>query len=129
VVERRFDFRPDEKEKLRTFMRMYENFSGNRILSDCFTSNPLHLLLEITPPPAAGLSDAERLARLGWIQSEAQVAVVAKELAEARKAVAAGRAKDGESHVRAIHERFTWRMHDLSQFMQGFLERHTLCRK
>ncbi len=33
VVERRFAFGPDEKEKLRTFMRMYENFSGNRVLS------------------------------------------------------------------------------------------------
>ena len=126
VVERRFAFGPDEKEKLRTFMRMYENFSGNRILSYCFMSNHLHLLLEITPPPAGGLSDEELLARLGWIQSEAQVAVVAKELAEARKAVAAGRAQGGESHVRAIHERFTWRMHDLSQFMQGFLQRYTL---
>jgi hypothetical protein len=54
------------------------------------------------------------------------VAVLAKELAEARKAVAAGVVKDAASYVAAIHERFTWRMHDLSQFMQGFLQRFSL---
>jgi hypothetical protein len=63
---------------------------------------------------------------VGCIRSEAQVAVLEKELAEARKAVAAGVVKDAASYVAAIHERFTWRMHDLSQFMQGFLQRFSL---
>jgi hypothetical protein len=76
--------------------------------------------------PADGLTDEELLGRLKWIQTEAQVAVVARELAEARRVVAEGRARDGEAYVKAIHERFTWRMHDLSQFMQGFLQRYTL---
>jgi len=126
VVDRRFAFGQDAKEKLRTFMRMYENFSGNRVLSYCFMCNHIHLLVEITPRPAGGLTDEELLGRLKWIQSEAQVALVAKELAEARKVVAEGRANEGEAYVQAIHERFTWRMHDLSQFMQGFLQRFTL---
>ena len=126
VVDRRFAFGQDEKEKLRTFMRMYENFSGNRVLAYCFMCNHIHLLVEITAMPADGLSDEELLGRLKWIQTEAQVAAVAKELAEARRVVAEGRAKDGEAYVKAIHGRFTWRMHDLSQFMQGFLQRYTL---
>jgi putative transposase len=126
VVDRRFAFGQDEKEKLRTFMRMYENFSGNRVLAYCFMCNHIHLLVEITAMPADGLSDEELLGRLKWIQTEAQVAAVARELAEARRVVAEGRAKDGEAYVKAIHGRFTWRMHDLSQFMQGFLQRYTL---
>jgi putative transposase len=126
VVDRTFVFGPDEKEKLRTCMRMYENFSGNRVLAYCFMCNHIHLLVEITPAPAGGLSDEELLKRLKAIQTEAQVALVARELAEARKIVAEGRAKEGEAYVQAIHERFTWRMHDLSQFMQGFLQRYTL---
>jgi REP element-mobilizing transposase RayT len=125
VVERRFAFGPDEKEKLRTFMRMYENFSGNRILCYCFMCNHIHLLVEITPRPIGGLTDEELLGRLRWIHSEGQVALVAKELAEARHAIAAGQVKDPEGFVRAIHERFTWRMHDLSQFMKDFLQRYT----
>ena len=125
VVDRRLVLGPDEKEKLRTFMRMYENFSGNRVLSYCFMCNHIHLLLEITPRPAGGLSDEALLGRLKWIQSEVRVALVAKELADAREAVAEGRVPDGEAYVQAIHERFTRRMHDLSEFMQGFLQRYT----
>jgi hypothetical protein len=30
-----------------------------------------------------------------------------------------------ESAVRAVHARFTYRMHDLSQFMKGFMQRYT----
>ena len=126
VVDKRFAFGPDEKEKLRTFMRMYENFSGNRILSYCFMSNHIHILVEITPPPAGGLTDRQLLDRLRSIQSEAQVALVAKELADARKSIAEGIVKNPEAYIAAIHQRFTRRMHDLSQFMQGFLQRYTL---
>jgi REP element-mobilizing transposase RayT len=126
VVDRRFVFGADEKEKLRTFMRMYENFSGNRILSYCFMCNHIHLLVEITPRPVGGLTDQELLARVKCIQSEAQVAVLAKELAEVRKAIADGNVRDPEACVAAIHGRFTWRMHDLSQFMQGFLQRYSM---
>ena len=57
------------------------------------------------------------------LRAEAEVEEVAGELREARKAVAKGMADD--SRVRAIHERFTYRMHDLSQFMKGFMQRYT----
>lgn len=102
---------------------MYEVFSGNRVLSYCFMSNHIHLLLEVTPAPAQGLSDPELLRRLRAIYSEAQVAVVAEELEEAHKAVAEGLAD--ESRVAEIHGRFTYRMHDLSQFMKSFMQRYT----
>jgi putative transposase len=124
VVDRRLVFRGDEKEKLRMFLRMYEKFSGCRVLAYCFMCNHIHLLLEVTPMPAGGLSDAELLERLRAISTEAQVAEVAKELAEARKTVAAGRGKEAVL-VGRIHERYTRRMHDLSQFMKGFLQRYT----
>jgi putative transposase len=123
VVNRDFVFETTEKEQLRMFMRMDEVFSGNRVLSYCFMSNHIHLLLEIVPFPAEGITDEELLRRLRAIHSEAQVAEVAKELAEARKAVANGLAD--ESRVKAIHARFTYRMHDLSQFMKSFMQRYT----
>jgi REP element-mobilizing transposase RayT len=123
VVNREFVFQSTEKEQLRMFMRMYEGFSGNRVLSYCFMSNHIHLLLEVTPAPADGLTDEELLRRLRAIHSEAQVAVVAEELETARKAVAEG-VSDG-SCVAEIHARFTYRMHDLSQFMKSFMQRYT----
>ncbi|MEN9974259.1 MAG: hypothetical protein RLZZ282_265 [Verrucomicrobiota bacterium] len=123
VVNRDFVFGTLEKEQLRKFMRMYEVFSGNRVLAYCFMSNHIHLLLEVIPAAPEGLTDAELLRRLRAIHSEAWVADVAAELAEAREAVAAGRSD--ESQVEAIHARFTYRMHDLSQFMKSFMQRYT----
>ena len=123
VVDRRFAFGQEEKEKLRTFMRKYENFSGCRALAYCFMSNHIHLLLEVPPLPAGGLSDAELLRRLRCIYNEAAVAVVAKELAELRQSVQNGLA--GEALARELHERYTYRMHDLSEFMKGLMQRFT----
>ena len=105
------------------YMRMYENFSGCRVLSYCFMSNHFHILLEVTPMAAGGLSDKELLKRLGAIHHEGQVEEVAVELAEARKKIRLGVA--GESLVEGIHGRFTYRMHDLSEFMKGFMQRYT----
>ncbi len=68
--------------------------------------------------PEGGISDEELLKRLSAINSEAFVAVVAKELAEAR-------AQERESWVAEIHARFTYRMHDLSEFMKTLLQRFT----
>ena len=64
VVDRRFAFQAVEKEKLRMFMRMYENFSGCRVLSYCLMCNHIHILLEVTPAPAGGFSDEGLLRRL-----------------------------------------------------------------
>ena len=86
-------------------------------------SNHFHILLEVTPMAAGGLSDAELLTRLGAIHHEAQVQEVAAELAAARKKIRAGEA--AESLAEAIHARFTYRMHNLSEFMKSFTQRYT----
>ncbi len=105
------------------YLRMYENFSGCRVLSYCVMSNHFHLLLEVPPKVEGGLSDVELLKRLSGLYSEDFVAGVAAELEEAKKLVADGRAS--ETRVAEIHSRFTYRMHDLSEFMKGFLIRFT----
>jgi len=123
VVNRDFVFEATEKERLRMFMGCVGIFSGNGGLVYWFRSSQIRLLLETCPFPAEGRPDGELLRRLRAIHSEAQVAEVAKELAEARKALAKGLAD--ESRVKAIHARFTYRMHDLSQFMKSFMQRYT----
>lgn len=121
VVERRLAFGPREKEQFRTYLRMYEDFSGCRVLSYCLMCNHVHLLLEVPPMKPGGLSDAELLQRLRAIYPEATVAAVAAELADARAKVAAG--LGGELLVTRIHERYTYRMHDLGEFMKVLLLR------
>lgn len=124
VVDRRFVFGDEEREKFRMFMRMQENFSGCRVLSYCVMSNHIHILLEVPPMPEDGISDEELLKRISATQTEAHVAEVAAELAEARRQAARGLALE-EVVVGRIHERFTYRMHDLSEFMKTLLQRFT----
>jgi putative transposase len=81
-------------------------------------SNHFHVLLEVPPVPGGGISDEELLKRLGAIYSEAAVADVAKELADARKV-------GNQSHVEEIYARYTYRMHNLSEFMKALLIRFT----
>jgi putative transposase len=125
VVDKRFAFGSDDKERFRMYLRMMENFSGCRVLAYCVMCNHFHVLLEVPPRPKAGLTDGELLKRLGGLYPKAFVAAVARELAEARQVVAEGRARDGEAYVQRIHERFTYRMHDLSEFMKTLLQRFT----
>ena len=116
VVDRRLAFGPVEKEKFRTFMRMYENFTGCRVLAYCLMCNHVHVLLEVPPLAAGGLSDAELLQRIQALRNEVAVAEVAKQLAELRKT---GR----DEAARALHESITYRMHDLGEFMKAVLQR------
>lgn len=74
VVDRRFVFEAAERERFRMFMRMYENFSGCRVLSYCIMSNHFHILLEVPPMPLGGISDEVLLKRLSAIYTEAVVA-------------------------------------------------------
>ncbi len=124
VVERRFAFGREEKEKFRALMRLQEKFTGCRVVSYCLMCNHFHLLLEVPPMPTGGLSDESLLKRLSAIYTEVFVAGVAKELADARVAVYA---QDSglEEALAAIHKRFTYRMQDLGEFMKGLLQRFT----
>ena len=124
VVERRFAFGVEEKEKFRALMRLQEKFTGCRAVSYCLMDNHFHILLEVPPMADGGLSDEELLKRLSAIYSEAFVAGVAKELADARTAVYAEEVGLEEA-LAAIHKRFTYRMHDLGEFMKGLLQRFT----
>ncbi len=118
VVDRRYVFGEVEREKFRTLMRMQENFSGCRVLSYCVMSNHFHLLLEVTPMPMAGISDAELLRRLSCLNGPVFVATVGQELTRAR-------AEGNTVWAAEIHARFTYRMHDLSEFMKTLLQRFT----
>ncbi len=118
VVDRRFVFGDAEREHFRMFMRMQENFTGCRVLSYCVMSNHFHVLLEVPPVPEGGISDELLLKRLGALYAEAFVDGVAKELEGARK-------EGDEVLVAEIHARFTYRMHDLSEFMKTLLQRFT----
>ncbi len=124
VVDRRFVLGAEEKEKFRTLMRMQENFTGCRVASYCLMDNHFHILLEVPPMAESGITDQVLLKRLSALYNEAFVAGVAAELAEARRQVNEGRGEEAVL-VGRIHERFTYRMQNLGEFMKGLLQRYT----
>jgi putative transposase len=117
VVDRRFVLGETEREKFRTFMRMQEKFSGCRVLAYCVMSNHFHLLLEVPPMPEGGISDEELLRRIG-ATNPGLVESIGQELQTARE-------EGHDARAAQIHARFTYRMHDLSQFMKTLLQRFT----
>jgi hypothetical protein len=143
IVDRRFVLEADQKEQLRILLRMYERFSGCRILSYCLMSNHLHVLLEVPPGcekgESLGLSEEELLRRLGGLYSRNYTASVAREIEEAKalisgeypgvgeltKVARARNVKVGEETLKAIHVRYSFRMHSLSEFFKGMLQRFT----
>lgn len=150
VVHRQLLFSPDAKEEFRKFMRMYERFSGCRVLSYCVMTNHFHLLLEVPPLPEGGeivggvdlgLTEEELLRRLGGLYARNTVAAVAQEIAEARRLISGDylgfdrlsptaqrkNSSLGERTLQDVFERYTKRMHDISLFMKGLLQRFTRC--
>jgi hypothetical protein len=73
--------------------------------------------------PAGGLTDVDLLQRLRAIYPADAVTLVAKELQAACKAILDG--LTDESYATAIHERYTYRMHDLGEYMKTLLARFT----
>ncbi len=123
VVDRRYAFGAEEKERFRTLMRMMEKFTGCRVLSYCVMCNHIHVLLEVPPVPAEGVSDEDFLSRLSVLYGEAFVADVARQLNDARHE--GGLAGGNPERVEEIKGRFTYRMYDLGQFMKGLMQRFT----
>ncbi len=114
VVERRFAFGAEEKEKFRTLMRMTEKFTGCRVLSYCIMSNHFHILLEVPPKGALALSDEDLLRRVAVFYPKWKVAELEERLAAAADSPAL--------HAELV-EAYAYRMHDLSEFMKMLLQR------
>jgi hypothetical protein len=72
----------------------------------------------VPPLRAVGLSDSELLERLSCLYNEAVVMEVAKRLKDYRDSGC-------EEAARELHSNFTYRMHGLSEFMKGFMQRFT----
>jgi len=142
-VDRRFVLEAEEKEQLRVLLRMYERFSGCKIFSYCLMSNHLHVLLEVPPGCGKGeslrLTDEELIYRLGGLYSRNHTDSVKREIEEAKILItgtyegtgelsADERAQNiglGEKALEAIHVRHSFRMHSLSEFFKGMLQRFT----
>ena len=109
VVDRRFAFNDDEKERFRKIMRAVEAFTGVEVLTYANMDNHFHLLLNVPEPKT--LSDQELIERLHHLYSPIVVKNLAASLVGLRENGAADQAD-------AFVSRYTDRMYDLSEFMK-----------
>jgi REP element-mobilizing transposase RayT len=129
VVDRRLAFGREEKEHFRRLMRMQEQFTGCRVLAYCVMGNHFHLLLEVPPRPETGLSAdsldralfAQRLAGIYKAGVVTEILKLLDDSLEKTDGSAASRLRVTEE----IAGPYLARMHDLSEFMKGLLQRFT----
>ena len=121
VVDRQFVLKREEKDVFVRMMREYESFCGVRVLSYCIMSNHFHLLVEVPPKKkgeAVDVSDEDFLARLKPMYSKIYYRGIEQMLERFR-------ADGADAAARQLKEKFTCRMHDLSEFMKGLKQRFT----
>jgi putative transposase len=120
VVDKRFIFEEEQKERFVKLMRAYEEFCGVRIITFCIMSNHAHILCEVPHRPAmANLPSDQDLVRLVEV---ADCSYGSIELARMLKLL-----RDSGDHAaaEALREQFFARMWDVSAFMQTLKQRFT----
>ena len=111
IIEQRHILQETEKERLLGLMRRLAAFGGLDVLAYCFLSNHFHILLHV--PQRQELSDAELLRRLAFISEDWQVRQLAQRLQDYRQ-------QGQDQAAEALKARYTYRMHDVSEFFKAF---------
>ena len=114
VIEGRYIFQEQEKEKFRRLMRQLEAFSGVQILTYTILSNHFHILLHVPKRPV--LSDEQLMERLAALYEPYQVKQIAAMLADLRK-------HGTDEQVEKFRNKYIYRMFDVSQFMKPLKQR------
>lgn len=116
VIDRRMLLDEEEKTRMMDLMRRTAGFCGVEVMTFAVLDNHFHLLLHIPQPQ--DISDEELIRRLGFLYGQGTVRKHARAL---------GRLREVHDHegADAYKQRFTYRMHDLSEYMKTFKQRFT----
>ena len=106
-----------EKERFRKTMRAVAEFAGVEILTYALMNNHIHLLLMV--PEKCEIPEEEVLRRIKALYGKTRASNVAFELKKLRD-------DEREPEADALLHNYTYRMHDLSQFMKMLMQRITM---
>ena len=120
VIEGRFIFDRQVKEKFREFLVAHCEFAGVELITWCCMSNHFHLLVQVpnAEESRAALDDEEILRRLGLVSTGDRVK-------EARQMIVRMKEEPSEKGYLEYRERLVSRMYDVSVFMQELKKRFT----
>ncbi len=105
-----------EKERFRKIVRAVASFAGVEVLTYTFMTNHFHLLLMV--PEKYEMAEQEVLTRINGLYGRERAVAVAIKLKELR-------AKESDGEAQELLRSYTYRMHDLSQFMKMVMQRFT----
>lgn len=114
IVDRKHRFNAKENERNVSLLRRVETFSGVQVISFCFMSNHLHILLRV--PRREPVSENVILDRI-------EVLYGFKERRRIQKRWNRFREKNEEDRVHEETKRFEDRMYDMGQFMKTLKQR------
>ncbi len=119
VVDRRFAFQADHRERFVKLLRACAVFSNVRVLTYCVLSNHFHLLIEVPARPAQDPDDAEYLRRLAALYP-------GRFVREVRDSLARYRSESMDDKAEALRAPYLARMDDISHFMKTLKQRFSI---
>jgi putative transposase len=117
VVDRRWVFNDDEKERFLQIMRAAEAFCGVEIMTHSVLDNHFHIVLHV--PEREEVSDGLFSSRYRSLYDRRKADRMTASLAEMREA---GQHEAAE----ALKARYTYRMYDISEFLKTLKQRVTM---
>ena len=117
VIERRFLLGDEEKEQFLDLMRRAEGFCDVTVCTYALMDNHFHLLVDV-PEKEVWIDDEELLRRMGFLYSPKVVQATAAEIRRLRS-----EGRDGLADM--VRDKYTYRMHDISEFMKTLKQRFT----
>jgi REP element-mobilizing transposase RayT len=116
VIERRRLLDDEEKQRLRDLIYNAAAFSGVTVITYTILDNHFHALIHV--PPARPLDEAELFVRLQRLYSSHKVAEITAELKRYRK-------QGQDEAVAELWQKYTRRMHDVSEYVKTVKETFT----
>ena len=116
VINREHWLEPKERNRFTELLRQVEGFSGVRVLTHTTLDNHAHIELHVTEREE--LDDEQFLDRMAFLYDESYVKRVKKQLHELRLQK---QDKLADEHK----QKWTYRMHELSEFLKTLKQRYT----
>jgi hypothetical protein len=117
IIQGQMRLDDSEKERFRKIMRDVAAFAGVEIMTYALMTNHLHLLLMV--PEKSEIAEEEVLRRIDGLYGHPRAAGVAMQLRDLRD-------DEREDEAAELLHSYTYRMHDLSQYMKMVMQRFTM---
>lgn len=116
IVDKIFRFTPKENQRNLELLRCVEGFSGVEVVSFCFMSNHLHILLRV--PPREAITETVLLERIALLYGDKEARLIRNRWNACKE--------DHKDLVERDQMSYLRRMYDMGEFMKTLKQRLTM---